>query len=324
MTISSEDTQPVRLGRLAILDVARGLAVVAMAIYHFSWDLSWFAFVDWPVAQGDGWRVFAACIAGSFLFLAGVSLDLAHHNAVRWRSFWKREAIIVAAAAAVSLATYFTFGDTFVRFGILHSIAAASLIALPFVRLPLGASLVASAVFLTMPLWLSSPLFDGALWSWTGLGNSGFASVDYVPVAPWAGVTLAGVALSKVARRSGLQHQLAAATFEGRMGLAMRWLGTHSLPIYLLHQPLLYGLVWLAATFGPGLDPTERSFVQSCTQSCQSTWTEPETCKSACACTLKQLKLVEIWEKLTKEPGNQSLRAEMNSHHALCLADPDR
>ena len=43
-----------RSTRLAVLDLARGLAVVAMAIYHFSWDLSWFAYVDWPVAQGTG------------------------------------------------------------------------------------------------------------------------------------------------------------------------------------------------------------------------------------------------------------------------------
>lgn len=137
--------------RLAVIDLARGLAVVAMAVYHLSWDLSWFSLVDWPVAQGPGWRLFAGSIAGSFLFLAGVSLDLAHHNGIRWQAFWRRLAMIIAAAAAVSLATYFAFGSSFVRFGILHCIALSSLIALGFVRLPLWSVLAASAVFLTLP-----------------------------------------------------------------------------------------------------------------------------------------------------------------------------
>lgn len=315
--------QPVpRAPRLAVLDLARGLAVIAMAIYHFSWDLSWFAFVEWDVAQGSGWRMFAASIAGSFLFLAGISLDLAHHREIRWPAFWRREAIIVLAAASVSAATFLVFGETFVRFGILHSIAAASLIALPFCRLPVIASAIAAVLLLSLPHWAASPVFDGPIWVWTGLGDPGFASVDYVPVAPWAGLALAGVAVSKALRRSKLTQALFVTGFTGRPGRSIRWLGSHSLAIYLLHQPVLYGLVWAAATIVPVGNRTEISFVRTCTQTCTGLLGDTGECQAACRCTLDRMKTDDTWQPLVDDPQNQSLRAQMNTHYAACLVDP--
>ncbi|WP_417712412.1 heparan-alpha-glucosaminide N-acetyltransferase [Roseibium aggregatum] len=312
-----------RSTRLAVLDLARGLAVVAMAIYHFSWDLSWFAYVDWPVAQGTGWRIFAASIAGSFLFLAGISLDFAHHTGIRWQAFWRRLGVIVAAAAAVSAVTYFTFGDTFVRFGILHSIALSSLIALPFTRLPVVFAVLAAALVFSLPFWAASPAFDGQVWLWTGLGTPGFASVDYVPLAPWASVTLAGIAVSKIFRKLGLWQSLSGLTFSHRPGRLTRFLGRHSLLVYLLHQPLLYGLVWTAAQVGPEMDRSAIAFVRNCTASCQGTTATPDICQAACGCTLDYLKADGIWDKLLAEPENQSLRNQMSNRYSQCLADPE-
>lgn len=311
-----------RASRLAVIDLARGMAVVAMVIYHFSWDLSWFGFVQWPVAQGTGWRIFAGSIAGSFLFLAGVSIDLAHHQAIRWQAFWRRFAMIVAAAAGVSLVTYFAFGDSFVRFGILHSIAIASLIALPFTRLPLWMAPVAALVFLTLPLWATSSVFDGQLWLWTGLGSTGFASVDYVPVAPWAGVTLAGLTLSKGFRSLGVWQKLSAPGLERAFGKYICLAGRHSLAIYLLHQPVLYGLVWTVAQVTPEMDRAGNAFIRNCTIACQETYASPDACHAACTCTVDRLVAEDIWEDLNKDPQNQSLRLRMNETYAICLAEP--
>ncbi|GAB4519548.1 MAG: DUF1624 domain-containing protein [Roseibium sp.] len=310
--------------RLAVLDLARGLAVVAMAVYHLSWDLSWFGFVDWPVTQGSGWRSFAAAIAGSFLLLAGVSLDLAHHQGIRWQAFWRRFAVIVAAAAAVSLVTFFTFGSSFVRFGILHCIAAASLIGLPFVRAPLWLAAAGSLLVLSLPLWAKTPALDGQFWLWTGLGTPDHGSVDYVPLAPWAGLTLAGLATSRAFRRLRVWDRLAAWRFAGAPGRLTRLLGRHSLPVYLLHQPVLYGLVWSAAAFGPQVDRAGIAFVRDCTAACETALGTDAPCRAACACTLAQLKNDGIWTALNEDPGNMSLRERMNSRYAQCLADPDQ
>ncbi|MHA7777104.1 heparan-alpha-glucosaminide N-acetyltransferase [Roseibium sp. M-1] len=310
--------------RLAVLDLARGLAVFAMAAYHFSWDLSWFGFVDWPVAQGTGWRIFAASIAGSFLFLAGISLDFAHHQAIRWRPFWRRFAVIAAAAAAVSIATYFVFGDSFVRFGILHCIAVSSLVALPFTRLPLLASAGAAVLFLTVPFWAASSVFDGAFWFWTGLGRPSFGSVDYVPLFPWAGLTLAGLFLSRAFRSFGIWQRLSNLRFNGHTGRLTRFLGRHSLPVYLLHQPLLYGLVWGLVLLSPEVDRAGNAFVRNCAVACEESLGSTETCEAACRCTLTRMQADGIWEPLTADPGNMSLRQEMDARYAACLADPEQ
>ncbi|MBL6431716.1 MAG: DUF1624 domain-containing protein [Alphaproteobacteria bacterium] len=45
-----------RTGRLDVFDIARGLALLAMAVYHLAWDLSWFSLVDWRVAKDPAWR----------------------------------------------------------------------------------------------------------------------------------------------------------------------------------------------------------------------------------------------------------------------------
>ncbi|WP_422037427.1 heparan-alpha-glucosaminide N-acetyltransferase [Roseibium sp.] len=309
--------------RLAVLDVARGLAVIAMVIYHFSWDLYWFGFVDWPVAEGHGWKTFAGTIAGSFLFLAGVSLDLAHHETIRWRSFWRRFFLIAAAAACVTLVTYFTFAGSFVRFGILHCIAAASLVALPFVGRPFWIALTAGVFLLTLPLWASSPAFDGQIWLWTGLGTPEFGSVDYVPLAPWAGVTLTGLALSRAFRQFGAWARLGRFSFSGTIGRSTTFLGRHSLSIYLLHQPVLYGLVWLAASLGPELDRAGDAFISNCASACRDTLGTSEICTAACTCTLEHLKADGTWDLLVVEPADQSLRTRMNDQYLVCLADPE-
>lgn len=309
--------------RLAVLDIARGLAVVAMVVYHFSWDLYWFGFVDWPVAEGTGWKTFAGMIAGSFLFLAGVSLDLAHHQTLRGPSFWRRFFLIAAAAAGVTLVTYFTFGSSFVRFGILHCIAAASLIALPFIGRPFWIALAAAVFLLTLPLWASSSAFDGQLWLWTGLGTPDFGSVDYVPLAPWAGVTLAGLALSGAFRQGTAWDRLGGFSFSGRFGRSTRWMGRHSLAIYLIHQPVLYGLVWLVAALGPELDRAGDAFINNCASACQDTLGTSGNCTAACTCTLEHLKADGTWDRLVTNPADQSLRARMNDQYLLCLADPE-
>ncbi|MTI04152.1 DUF1624 domain-containing protein [Roseibium denhamense] len=294
--------------RLAFLDLARGIAVLAMAVYHFSWDLSWFALVDWPVAQGAGWRAFAASIAGSFLLLAGISLDLAHHEGIRWQSFWRREAVIIAAAASVSTVTYFVFADSFVRFGILHCIAAASLLALPAVRAPLWAAILAATFFFSLPTWASSTVFDGQAWLWTGLGTPDFGSVDYVPLTPWVGLTLAGVALSKLARQTAFNSTLSAFRFDGSSGRSLRLAGRHSLSIYLVHQPVLYGLVWAFASLGVHGDRAERSFVRNCTTACQETLGSSGICTAACSCTLEQMTADNTWQELMNAPADPALR----------------
>ena len=106
-----------------------------MASYHFTWDLEFFGYTDPGLTAFGWWRLYARCIASTFLFLVGVSLFLAHGRQIRWPGFWKRFAMIAVAALAISLITRIATPDGFIFFGILHEIALASLLGLAFLRM---------------------------------------------------------------------------------------------------------------------------------------------------------------------------------------------
>lgn len=317
-----------RTGRLAIVDMLRGFAIIAMVIYHLSWDLSWFGYVDWAVSTDPAWRGFAAAIAGSFLFLSGVSLRLAHGTGIRWTSFLRREAILVAAAAAVSLITWTTFGPSMVRFGILHCMAVSSVMALvavtrpPFMALGLGAALLA--------LGFAPPVetLAGDLWLWTGLGVPDSDAVDYVPLIPWSGLVFLGLGLAGLltgwleqtatGRRKALTA-LDATAGASRLGRLLRLLGRKSLPIYLLHQPLLYGTVWVIALVFGAPDRDAIAFIDGCQASCAATYGDAEACRAACTCTQSDMEGRDAWARLVEQPEDPVLREDLNTTYASCL-----
>lgn len=214
-----------------------------MALFHFVFDLEMFGYVVPGTATTGVWRALAVATAGSFLFLAGVGLWLAHEKAIRWPAFWRRFAKVAGAAVLVSIGTYVAFPNAFVFFGILHSIALCSLLGLAALRLPVVAiAALAIAVFYA-PDVLRSSAFDPPYWWWTGLQLVQPSTVDYEPIFPWFAPFLAGLAASKLATRLGLWSRVSTPT----PSRAAHWAGLpgrHSLLIYLIHQPILIGLVW--------------------------------------------------------------------------------
>ncbi|MDD7910229.1 heparan-alpha-glucosaminide N-acetyltransferase [Pseudovibrio exalbescens] len=307
--------------RLPWLDIARGAALWAMVLYHFSWDLLWFGLVDWPVATGMGWRSFAIGIAASFLFLVGFSANLAHGKGIRWKGFWKREAKIVAAAVLVSAGTYFALGSQMIRFGILHNIALSSLLVLLFLRLPFLLNTLIGLAVIALGNAVS-PLAPDPLLFWIGLHPSPFVSVDFVPVFPWFGVVLLGLAASqyytamKLRRRA---QELPEPPPRRLLPRAMGWSGRNSLFFYLAHQPILFGSLWLLVALGGLPDRDEMAFQSNCVAACVSSH-EASQCETACACTLERLQQGDEWERLLNEPLNATLRPVIQQHFQICLA----
>jgi len=223
-----------------------------MGLFHLVYDLEMFGHLPPGTAVTGGWRILSYAVAGSFLFLAGVSLQLAHGQGLRWRAYLRRLLTITGAAGLVSLGTWVMFPASFVYFGILHSIAVASILGLAFLRLPAVLTLAAAGGLLLVAqtgLGLA-PSLRGIWLDWTGLTASPRPSVDYVPLVPWLAPFLAGLGLAGLMARAGLWAQL-----ERRRAAAppIRWLawpGRHSLAIYLLHQPVLIGLVWAGTHLG--------------------------------------------------------------------------
>src|SRR5690606_5220968 len=131
----------------------------AMIVYHFAWDLAFLGFVDFDPTQSLPWIVFQKAIVGSFIFLTGVSLVLAHRDGIRWRPFWKRFAVIAGAALLVSLGTFAFSGEHFVYFGVLHAVAIFSLLGLAFLRAPLLLVVAVALFIMVLPVFVASPVF---------------------------------------------------------------------------------------------------------------------------------------------------------------------
>lgn len=283
---------PQRIPRIALIDTLRGIALIAMASYHFTWDLEFFGYVDPGTATHGFFRLYARSIASTFLFLAGVSLVLAHTPAIRWSSFWKRLGIVAGAAVAVSVATLFLFDDEWIYFGVLHNIALASLIGLAFLRAPLIvpglAALVIIGALVTdiawMPGVLDTHVFDTRFLSWIGFAAAPARSNDYVPLFPWLAAFLTGIFVARLALKLGWLHRLA--TVQIRQNI-LSLAGRHSLAFYLIHQPVLIGLVYLASIVYPAPPPDLRpGYIASCQSSCSATSGGNERlCESFCSCT---------------------------------------
>ncbi len=235
-------------GRLIAVDWARSAAIVAMAVYHFGWDMQMVGLLPPGTTAAGWWPVAARTIAASFLFLAGLSMWLAHGRRLRPGAWLRRFAQLVAAAAAVSAATWIAVPEAWVRFGILHSIALSSAIGLAFLRLPWWLTAGAAAAVLWGGPLLRDPAFDGAWWLWSGLGTRGPAMIDWEPLVPWLAPFLAGLAVGQV---GGARLLRWGPSRPGAVAGALAWPGRHALAIYLIHQPVLIGAlhayVWIVA-----------------------------------------------------------------------------
>ncbi|ORE96968.1 heparan-alpha-glucosaminide N-acetyltransferase [Jiella pelagia] len=238
---SVAQTRPASPARYVFVDVWRGLAIIGVVLYHFGWDLNFFGFISPAVMFSGPVTIFARALAGSFMFLAGVSLVLAHESNVRWRKFLVRLAKLVAAAAAISIITYVLFPEGFIYFGILHAIALASVLGLAFLPLPTGLILLAALVMLAAPFFFETSTFDTRILAWIGFAANPPMANDFVPVFPWFGVTLAGMGCTRLFLSRQTAGHTSQKPAEGALTRALVWIGKRTLPIYLLHQPLLFG-----------------------------------------------------------------------------------
>jgi uncharacterized membrane protein len=311
-----------RSKRIALIDVMRGVALLAMASYHFTWDLEFFGYVEPGLTAFGGWKVYARCIASSFLFLVGVSLVLAHGRGIRWKGFWKRLAMVAAAALAITAVTFYAFRDGFIFFGILHQIALASLLGLAFLRLPAFITLMVAVAVVAAPFYLRAPFFDHPPLWWVGLSTVNPHSNDYVPLLPWFGAVLAGIAVAKLATSSGLFARLAELSLPQWLD-PLVLIGRHSLAFYLVHQPVLIACIWVFSQIVPAhVETSQAVFLKVCQASCEET-RNAQFCVAYCGCMLAELENGDMLNRLDRGDQSPQLKARVSELAGMCTARTD-
>lgn len=305
------------------VDVLRGVALLAMAAYHAIWDLAYFRLSDAGIGIDPVWITIQRSILTGFLLLAGGGLVLAHGSRFDAKRFWKREALLVAAAAAVSLVTWFQFGPALAWFGVLHLIAVGSVLALPFIRAPLLVTTAVAAVVLGLPALYSSDVFDAPWLSWIGFFRITPETADLVPIFPWFGVMLLGVIGMRLLKDTPVfSWEL---PWEPVRMLAA--LGRASLLVYLVHQPLLIAVVTpLAGAIHSAEEQKLTNFLDSCTASCMAGPGKNEGagasqfCTAYCRCALDMTVRDNLWDVLNARLRSPEDQRRVDQVQGLCTA----
>ena len=216
--------------RIDELDSLRATALVMMLVLNFVTDLNHFGIMN--TETGDQWWWLARFAASLFVGISGVSYFLAHQLEYDFTKTSGRTKRLIFWAFVITIITYIFEPSAYVRFGVLHLLALASIVAFPVARKPefaLGIGLI----LLIIPLSSNSNLV------WLGLRETGFIAVDYFPLNPWLGIFFIGLALASRIYPEGKPLT------EIQWPEKWLWFGRNTLTIYVIHQPILIGLLIL-------------------------------------------------------------------------------
>ena len=229
--------------RIIGIDIFRGWAILLMVIFHFSFDMQYFNIIDFQIQNSMFFTWFRFLIVSMFLLTVGMSLQLTHQVKINWSNLKKRAFYLGIASILVTVSSYIIFPNRWIYFGILHFILIASFMVLPLLNRPYLSLTLAVTSFIAFHLnilnmhWLFNLLV-------TPLHLPPTISVDVVRFVPWISFVLVGMSMVSL----GWHQKFFNTHFfnkQNRINDFFSLLGQHSLLIYIVHQPLLFGMFFL-------------------------------------------------------------------------------
>ena len=209
--------------RYALLDELRGLDLVSMMLYHACWDLVFLFDMNMGWYAGTPGRLWQQSICWVFILLSGFCVPLGHHTL-------RRGVTVFAAGALVTAVTLVFMPGDRVIFGVLTFLGTAMLITgllQPLLqKIPAWAGLVVSLL-----------LFAATYHTQDGFWQLG----PWQMLLPWLFLFWAGYFLHFCMGRARMEP------LRRSVCPALGWMGRHSLLLYLLHQPVIYGVLSAAA-----------------------------------------------------------------------------
>jgi len=254
--MTQNESAPAGRGRIYLMDELRGFAVFCMVFYHGFYTLAYLYNLQAGLILLNFFMPAEPYFAGLFMLIAGISSDLSHSNL-------KRGIKLLGIALAVTLVTYFVVPQDVIVFGILHFLAVCMILyglLKPISdRLRFSWVQIAACALLYLCtsgisrgyIGLSAQLgvmLPNALYStnWLaplGIYNNTFLSSDYFALFPWIFVFAAGTFLGKLAA----QGKFPAFVYPSRIPF-FSWIGRHALILYIVHQPVIYGVCFAVAS----------------------------------------------------------------------------
>lgn len=228
--------------RIHIFDDIRGLTIISMVAFHVCYDLAYLYAIPmiW-FTQGPFQDIWRCSISWTFLFLAGWSTSFSRNNL-------KRGFLYSAMALLVWIATSVAGVDTPVNYGILFCMGASTLLFSYSEKIktcdPLPITVLAlMAFFLTYQIPRTTYPVEHL--AWLGFPSPTFMSGDYYPLIPYFFMYMVGAGCARIFNARVKEYPLWATR---KWSGLLEWIGTKSLVIYLIHQPL--ALLILDLIFG--------------------------------------------------------------------------
>ncbi len=237
--------------RLHLLDSLRGLTLLSMIAYHTMWDLVYLFDVQAPRYRSFTAELWQQSICWTFILLSGFCHGLGRHPV-------RRGLLVTGASVLVSAVTLLFMPSSRILFGVLTLIGLSMLLAVPVgkvtQKLPVWPLFLLSfALFIltktaqerTLIVFgqtlctLPDALYRSNLTALLGFPQKGFFSTDYFPLIPWFFLYLTGMFLYRIVSRAENWKS----RFKQPRLPVLAWLGRHSLPVYMLHQPVIYAVL---------------------------------------------------------------------------------
>ncbi len=236
--------------RYHLLDTIRGAVLISMICYHGAWNLVNLYGVRWRWYAGTGAHIWQQSICWTFIFLSGFCWSFG-------KKHLKRGLMVFGGGVLVSVVTLLVMPENRVLFGVLTLIGSCMLLMILLDKvcrkIPAEFGAVVSALlfvltrnindgYLGFERWnlveLPREWYHGVAATYVGFVPDEFYSTDYFSLIPWIFLFLTGYFVCLICkRRKWLEKEI----FKKQIPV-LDFIGRHSLIIYLLHQPVLYGV----------------------------------------------------------------------------------
>ena len=248
--------ETVRIHRILFMDEVRGFVIILLVFFHAFYTIGYLFDAAWGRELFRFFQPAEAFFAGVFIWICGVSCRLSHSN-------WRRGGLLLLVAAGISAVLWIFMLSEMIWFGILHFLAVAILLfALlrPLLdRVPPLAGLIVCGLLLLLTWWV--PGYREGVFGIPGifsfpvpqalqdypwlypLGLSYIPAADYFPLLPWIFCFLAGSFAGVWAKQGRFPRWM----YTRRVPF-FSWVGRHTLVIYVVHQPVIYGICFIVYT----------------------------------------------------------------------------
>jgi len=242
--------------RIHFIDEVRGFAILCMVVYHTFYDLVNIFNMRIEVFYSPIVEALVTVFVGIFVFISGTSCVFSKNNL-------KRGAKCLGLGLVFTLFTYFFMNDQLIVFGILHMLGVSMMIyalILPLLKKfnPITIIIVCTILFIItynveyghigigqlIKIQLPHAIYDIGILFPFGFVSPNFMSADYFALFPWLFCFIAGSGFGTLVKQNKMPKFIYKSHFK-----PLAFVGRHTLIIYLLHQPIVYSVLYLLFKF---------------------------------------------------------------------------